>query len=63
MYKNFSQKKCTIAIINKDEKYPITEKIYRRGFYLPSGQAITDYQIESVCNAINNVFNELEGYL
>ena len=31
----------------KDEKYPITEKIYRRGFYLPSGQAITDYQIES----------------
>lgn len=45
----------------KDEKYPITEKIYRRGFYLPSGQAITDYQIESVCNAMYNVFNELEG--
>ena len=32
----------------KDQSYPVTEKIARTGFYIPSGQAITDAQIEEV---------------
>lgn len=32
--------------------YPVTEKIAKNGCYLPSGLAITDDQINSVCDAI-----------
>ena len=32
----------------KDQSYPVAERITRSGFYLPSGQAITDAQIEEV---------------
>ena len=39
-----------------DERYPITEKIFRRGFYLPSGQALTDSQIDTVCVMMHEVF-------
>ena len=39
-----------------DENLPVTERIARRGLYLPSGQAITDEQIEHVCNAVHDVF-------
>lgn len=31
---------------------PVTERIYRRGLYLPSGQAITDEQIDAVIEAV-----------
>jgi len=34
---------------------PVTERIYRRGLYLPSGQAITDRQIEGVLLAVRKV--------
>lgn len=34
---------------------PVTERIYRRGLYLPSGQAITDEQIDTVCRAVRTV--------
>jgi len=34
---------------------PITEWISRRGLYLPSGQAITDEQIDMVIEAIRYV--------
>ncbi len=33
----------------KDERYPVAERMARRGFYLPSGLALTDDQIERVC--------------
>ena len=36
----------------KGEYYPVTERISRRGLYLPSGLGITDSQIESVCQAL-----------
>jgi len=36
----------------KGEPYPVTEHIARRGLYLPSGQAITDNQIEKVIDAV-----------
>ena len=38
------------------EAFPVTERIARRGLYLPSGQAITDEQIKHVCNAVHDVF-------
>jgi perosamine synthetase len=34
---------------------PVTERVYRRGLYLPSGQAITDEQIDSVIRAVRKV--------
>jgi perosamine synthetase len=37
------------------ENYPVCEKISRRGFYLPSGQAITNDQIETVCVSLENL--------
>lgn len=39
-----------------NEIYPTTEKIYGRGFYLPSGQAITDEQINKTIEACRKVF-------
>ena len=39
----------------KEAYCPVTERIYRRGLYLPSGQAITDAQIEQVCDAVYKV--------
>ncbi len=38
------------------ESYPCAERIARRGFYLPSGLALTDSQIERVCDAMSEVF-------
>jgi perosamine synthetase len=40
----------------KGEAYPVTERISRRGLYLPSGQAITDEQIAVVIAAVKDVF-------
>ena len=39
-------------------RLPVTERLARRGLYLPSGQAITDKQIEKVIEAVQQVFNE-----
>ena len=36
----------------KGEKYPVTERLARRGLYLPSGINLTDEQIESVSKAV-----------
>ena len=38
-----------------NEHYPNAEKIGRRGFYIPSGLAITDEQIMLVATAIRKV--------
>lgn len=40
-----------------NDSFPVTEKISRRGLYLPSGQAITDEQIDSVINSIRNILS------
>ena len=37
------------------ETYPVTERIYRRGLYLPSGQAIRDEQIDAVIAIVRKV--------
>lgn len=41
------------------ESYPVSARLARRGFYLPSGQAITDEQIGRVCRAVREVFATL----
>ena len=38
------------------ESHPNAERIARRGFYLPSGLALTDEQIERVSSAVHEVF-------
>ncbi len=34
------------------ERYPVAERIARQGLYLPSGLALTDEQVETVCAAV-----------
>jgi perosamine synthetase len=40
-----------------EESYPVSERLSRRGFYLPSGLAITEEQIEYVSSKVIEVFN------
>ena len=40
----------------KGESHPNAERIARRGFYLPSGLALTDEQIDEVSKAVHEVF-------
>jgi perosamine synthetase len=35
------------------EKYPVAERLARRGFYLPSGLGLQENQIDAVCDAIH----------
>jgi perosamine synthetase len=35
-----------------DESYPVTERLSRRGLYLPSGLTLDEAQIETVCAAV-----------
>lgn len=36
----------------KDETYPVSERLARRGLYLPSGMALTEEQIDTVCASL-----------
>jgi perosamine synthetase len=38
------------------ETYPVAERIARRGFYVPSGLALTDRQMDQVADAMRKVF-------
>jgi perosamine synthetase len=37
------------------EEYPVAERLYRKGFYIPSGMALTDSQIEESALAVKEV--------
>ena len=37
------------------ERYPVAERIARQGLYLPSGTALTEQQLEQVCDAVHKV--------
>lgn len=37
------------------DQFPVAERIARQGLYLPSGLALTESQIESVCDAVEAV--------
>jgi len=39
----------------KDERYPVAERLARRGFYLPSGLALTPDQIDQVATAVKEM--------
>jgi perosamine synthetase len=39
------------------EVYPVAERLARRGFYIPSGLALTDDQIEQVATAVMEIMN------
>lgn len=41
----------------ENESYPVADEIYKKGVYLPSGQAITDEQIDSVIKATRKVLS------
>jgi perosamine synthetase len=41
----------------RNEHYPVTENLARRGLYLPSGLALTDKQMEIVVNAVREVLS------
>lgn len=43
----------------KGEKYPVAERLSRRGFYIPSGLALTDNQIKEVVNRFKIILKEL----
>jgi perosamine synthetase len=40
-----------------DEYYPVAQRLGCRGLYLPSGLALTDQQLEEVCNAVHKVLS------
>jgi len=40
-----------------NDKLPNSEKLYRKGFYIPSGLALTQNQIESVSSALHKVLS------
>ncbi len=37
------------------EKYPVSEELSQKGFYLPSGTALTEEQIEVVCQSLAQI--------
>lgn len=37
------------------ESYPVAEQLARRGFYIPSGMALTDEQMEKVAEALHKI--------
>jgi len=39
----------------ENDHHPVSENLYDRGFYLPSGMAISDNQIQQVCKAFKEV--------
>lgn len=42
----------------QDESYPVAENIARRGFYLPSGMALTNKQIDTSAAALKEILND-----
>ncbi|MBR6255775.1 MAG: DegT/DnrJ/EryC1/StrS family aminotransferase [Lachnospiraceae bacterium] len=43
----------------KGESYPVAEKLARRGFYIPSGLALTKEQMSTVVKAVKEVMSEV----
>ncbi len=41
----------------RDERYPVAERLARRGFYIPSGMALTELQMDEVAEAVKNMMN------
>ncbi len=39
----------------RGESYPVADRLYKQGFYIPSGMALTDEQIYRTCTAIREI--------
>jgi len=39
----------------RGERYPIAERIAQQGLYLPSGLALTESQLDQICEAVRKV--------
>jgi perosamine synthetase len=39
----------------KNESHPVAERLARRGFYIPSGMALTEEQMVQAANAVKNI--------
>ncbi len=39
------------------ERYPVAERLARRGLYLPSGHCLTEAQLTQVCDAIAGILS------
>jgi perosamine synthetase len=44
-----------------DEHYPVSERLARRGFYVPSGLALQEAQLDEVATAVKDMMNEERG--
>lgn len=42
----------------KDEHYPVAERLSRQGFYIPSGMALSEMQIERCADMVREVFRK-----
>lgn len=42
----------------RGEKYPVSEKLARKGFYIPSGLALTEYQQQEVSKILIQILND-----
>ncbi len=42
----------------QNERYPVAERLARRGFYIPSGMALTDAQIVQAADSVKQIINE-----
>ena len=42
----------------KKESYPVADHIARQGLYLPSGMALTEEQVNCVCNSIHKILSK-----
>jgi perosamine synthetase len=40
----------------KGESHPVSERLYMRGLYIPSGMALTEAQIDEVCRVMKELF-------
>jgi len=44
-----------MGVVEEADHCPVAEHLYQRGFYIPSGMALTDLQIHEVVNAVHRV--------
>jgi perosamine synthetase len=40
-----------------NERYPVAERLARRGLYLPSGLTLTESQIDEVAEAVRDILS------
>ena len=39
----------------QEESYPVAERVARRGFYIPSGMALSDAQLERAARSVKDI--------